>query len=47
MDEIIQFIEKLVEKKNAYVADGDVYYDVQSFSDYGKLSHKKLEDLER
>ncbi|MBD3231526.1 cysteine--tRNA ligase, partial [Candidatus Dependentiae bacterium] len=43
--EIIQFIEKLIEKKHAYVIDNDVYFDVLSFPEYGKLSGKKLEGL--
>ncbi|MCW8450492.1 cysteine--tRNA ligase [Legionella quinlivanii] len=43
---IIQLIEKLLERKNAYVSDnGDVCFEVSSFSDYGKLSHKDLEGL--
>jgi cysteinyl-tRNA synthetase len=43
---IIEMIEKLVEKGNAYVVDGDVYFDVTSFPDYGKLSGQQLEELE-
>lgn len=46
MDQIIEFISQLVENDKAYVADGDVYYNVHAFDGYGKLSHKKLEDLE-
>ena len=45
MDEIIDFIGKLVEKGNAYVIDGDVYFSVESDPLYGELSHQKLEDL--
>lgn len=43
--DIIAMVEKLVEKGNAYVVDGDVYYSVESFSEYGKLSGRSLEDL--
>ncbi len=44
---IISFIEDLVKKEKAYVIEGDgVYYSVPSFPEYGKLSHKKLEDIE-
>ncbi len=44
--DIIAMIEKLVAGGHAYAADnGDVYFAVDSFSDYGKLSKKKLEDL--
>ncbi|GGE59712.1 cysteine--tRNA ligase [Streptosporangium jomthongense] len=44
--EIIAMINTLIESGHAYVADnGDVYFSVESFEDYGKLSKKKLEDL--
>lgn len=46
MQQIIDFVAGLVEKKRAYVVDGDVYFDVHAFPEYGKLSHKNLEDLE-
>ncbi len=46
MTQIIDFVKELVAKGHAYAVDGDVYYHVPSFKDYGKLSHKKLEDLE-
>ena len=46
MEEIITMIKALVERGHAYAADnGDVYYDVSSFADYGRLSGKQLEDL--
>lgn len=44
--QIITFIEGLVKKGKAYVVDGDVYYRVSSFPDYGKLSKQKLDELE-
>ena len=43
--EIIKLVGKLIENGNAYEIDGDVYYDVSSFSGYGKLSGQSLEDL--
>lgn len=46
MQTIIDFVKDLVEKNKAYMVDGDVYYDVKSFPEYGKLSHKNLEDME-
>ena len=46
MNPIIQFVQQLVDKGRAYVVDGDVYFDVRSIPEYGKLSHKNLEDLE-
>ncbi len=45
MDEIIEFIDKLVKKGNAYVVDGDVYFSVESDPYYGELSHQRIEDL--
>ena len=42
--EQLQMIETLIEKGHAYVADSDVYYDVSSFEEYGKLSHRNIED---
>ena len=46
IDAIIEMNEKLLDKGHAYVADGDVYYRVESFEGYGKLSNRKLEDME-
>jgi cysteinyl-tRNA synthetase len=43
---IVQFIEQLIKNGKAYAVDGDVYYDVKSYPEYGKLSHKNLADLE-
>ncbi|WP_291490259.1 cysteine--tRNA ligase [Desulfurella sp.] len=43
--DIIDFISKLIEKGYAYEVDGDVYYSVSKFENYGKLSHKKIEEL--
>ncbi|MFE8071564.1 cysteine--tRNA ligase [Marinobacteraceae bacterium S3BR75-40.1] len=46
IQEIIDMIQVLVEKEHAYQAsNGDVYFAVESFDGYGKLSKKKLEDL--
>ncbi|WP_133137241.1 cysteine--tRNA ligase [Legionella rowbothamii] len=43
---IIRLIERLLAKGNAYVSgNGDVCYQVDSFADYGKLSHKDLDGL--
>ncbi|MCW8827001.1 MAG: cysteine--tRNA ligase [Gammaproteobacteria bacterium] len=47
MAEIITMIERLVEKGFAYPADnGDVYYAVEKFENYGQLSGKDLDDLQ-
>lgn len=45
MQEIIEMVERLVEKGYAYVVDGDVYYSVEKFADYGKLSGRGLDDM--
>lgn len=44
--QIIGIVQKLVDKNIAYAVDGDVYFSVLSFKDYGKLSGRKLEDME-
>ena len=44
--EIIGMIKKLEAKGLAYAVDGDVYFDTQAFSGYGKLSGQNLEDRE-
>ncbi len=47
IDDIINLISELIQKGHAYLAEnGDVYYDVKSFADYGKLSGQDLEDRE-
>jgi len=43
---IITFIENLIKKDLAYESAGDVYYAVRKFKDYGKLSNRKLEDMQ-
>ena len=44
--EMIEFIQKLIEKGYAYAVKGSVYYDVTKFKDYGKLSGNTLEKLQ-
>ena len=46
IDAIIGIINKLIEKGYAYNVNGDVYFRVKKFKDYGKLSHQPLENLE-
>ena len=45
IQEIIELVKQLVDKGLAYSANGDVYYDVTKFVDYGKLSKKRLDGL--
>ena len=47
MDDIIKFIEVLVQKGYAYESVGDVYYKTRKFKDYGKLSGQLIDDLEQ
>ena len=44
--EILKLIKSLVDNGSAYNVDGNVFYNVSSFKDYGKLSGKKIEELE-
>ncbi len=45
MNQIIDFIDRLVKNGSAYVVDGDVYFRVEKIKDYGKLSNTRIEDL--
>ena len=44
--EQIAMTETLIEKGHAYEANGSVYFDVRSWPEYGRLSHRKVEDDE-
>lgn len=46
IEDIIEMIAKLVERGYAYEIDGDVYYSVEKFENYGALSGRTLEDME-
>ncbi|NLL72003.1 MAG: cysteine--tRNA ligase [Clostridiales bacterium] len=46
IDGMIELIQALIEKGHAYEKNGTVYYRTRSFNDYGKLSKKKIDDLE-
>lgn len=46
MPEIIQMIQTLLDKGMAYVVEQDVYYSVEKFADYGKLSGRTLDDMQ-
>ncbi|NLV82179.1 MAG: cysteine--tRNA ligase [Synergistaceae bacterium] len=46
IDEIINFVKILIEKGHAYTIEGDVYFEVSTFQEYGKLSKQSLDDLQ-
>jgi cysteinyl-tRNA synthetase len=43
--QIIELIQALIDRGHAYASGGDVYFNVRSFAEYGKLSNRRLEDL--
>ena len=46
IEKIIEFVEKLIDKGYAYADDkGDVYFSVKTFPEYGKLSHRKVNEM--
>ena len=47
IDAIVALIQDLIDSGHAYAADGDVYFRVQSFGDYGKLSNRPLEEMQQ
>lgn len=46
IDGMIEMIQKLIDDGFAYVKNGTVYFRARRFEDYGKLSHKNLDDLQ-
>ena len=47
MGPIVEYIETLIERGHAYESGGDVFFRVRSDSDYGSLSHRRLEDMDQ
>ena len=45
IEDIIEFIKKLIEKGIAYASKNGVYFSVSKFPEYGKLSKKKIDEL--
>ncbi|HZL04122.1 MAG TPA: cysteine--tRNA ligase, partial [Coriobacteriia bacterium] len=44
--QMIAMVERLLERGHAYVVDGDIYFSVRSFPEYGKLSGRNIDELE-
>ena len=45
MDDIIALVDRLIKKGRAYAVDGEVFYSISDFPDYGKLSHRNPDDM--
>ncbi len=45
IEDMRRLVENLIKKGHAYEVGGDVYYDITTFKEYGKLSHQKLDEL--
>ncbi|MFT4085870.1 MAG: cysteine--tRNA ligase [Gordonia sp. (in: high G+C Gram-positive bacteria)] len=43
--QMVEYMERLIERGHAYAADGNVYFDVRSLPSYGSLSRFKLDDV--
>lgn len=46
MQEIIDFVQKIIDAGYGYVIDGDVYFSVRKYKEYGKLSGRNLDDMQ-
>ena len=44
---IVALIETLVERGHAYAVEGDVYFSVRSYPQYGELSHRRVDDMDQ
>jgi cysteinyl-tRNA synthetase len=47
IDGIVELIETLIEGGHAYAVQGDVYFSVRSYPEYGELSHRHLDELDQ
>src|SRR5438270_9841774 len=47
MAEIIELIERLIETGHAYVVEGDVYFHIRTYPEYGEISHQRIEEMDQ
>ncbi|MDN5751106.1 MAG: cysteine--tRNA ligase [Pseudonocardia sp.] len=47
VSQMVELMERLIERGHAYAADGDVYFAVRSFPDYGALSGQRVDEVEQ
>jgi cysteinyl-tRNA synthetase len=47
IEAIVELIQALIDEGHAYAAGGDVYFRVRTFPEYGKLSNRRLEDMDQ
>ena len=47
IEEIVELVEMLIEGGHAYAVEGDVYFAVRSYPEYGELSHRHLDELDQ
>ncbi len=47
IEEIIELIAELIERGHAYAVDGDVYFSVRSYPEYGALSHRRVDEMDQ
>ena len=46
MDDIIKLIQGIIDNGRGYVVEGEVFYSIENYEEYGKLSHRKPEDMQ-
>jgi len=46
IEKMVELIQELINQGYAYIIDGDVYFEVDRFNDYGKLSHRNREEMQ-
>jgi cysteinyl-tRNA synthetase len=47
IDDMIELIGELIERGHAYAANGDVYFSVRSYPQYGEISHRRVDEMDQ